>query len=304
MLMNIEKSLQQFQPISLDQLNGKAGMMERLDNKYVIREADLLHALGDFADLFDVLEIAAQRMFTYVTQYFDDENLCSYHDHQRGRRKRCKVRVRSYNDSDFCYLEVKMKDKRGITVKKRIRHNTTGSSQLDGPAMRFVRDTYETLYREPFRHSLDPAISMKYQRMTLVAKQGGERMTIDGAISLQATGTSLSVPDNILILESKSARGNGVADKILRRLHQHPVPRCSKYCVGMAALGQVGKFNSFLPALRRLEIVPLALSPEGQLKEVRAPATLFQRAVLAASNGLDRLAGVLPLAGRESPAAG
>ena len=297
MLMNIERSLRNFTPISLDELNGKAGMMERLDNKYVIREADLVEALGDFSELFDVLEISGKRMFNYVTQYFDDEGLCSYHDHQRGRRKRCKVRVRSYNDSGACFVEIKLKDKRGITIKKRMELASHDPASLDDNAMAFVRRTYESLYHEPFRHRIGPVISMQYQRMTLVAKQGGERLTIDGAINLRGHNSSLNVPDGILILESKSARGNGVADKILRKLHQHPVPRCSKYCVGMAALGQVGKFNTFLPALRRLEISPPvpALTNREAMPLLAAKKTA--RAFQSARGRLGHLLAKLPFGG-------
>ena len=69
-----------------------------------------------------------------------------------------------------------------------------------------------------------------------------------------------AAPD-MFILETKSARGNGIADKILRAEHLHPTKSCSKYCVGMAALGLVSRHNRFLPALRRLQLaeaIPVA----------------------------------------------
>jgi hypothetical protein len=58
----------------------------------------------------------------------------------------------------------------------------------------------------------------------------------------------------MFIVETKSARGNGIADAILRGLHLHPTGRCSKYCIAMAALGEVDRHNRFLPALRRLNL--------------------------------------------------
>jgi len=60
---------------------------------------------------------------------------------------------------------------------------------------------------------------------------------------------------HMFIVETKSARGNGIADKILRGLHLHPTKRCSKYCIGMAATGQVTRRNRFLPALRQLHLL-------------------------------------------------
>lgn len=136
--------------------------------------------------------------------------------------------------------------------------------------MAFVRDCYDELYGESFDHGLAPVISMKYQRTTLVAREGGERMTIDAGLKFQAQGAEAQVREGLFIIETKSARGNGLADKILRNVHMHPTARCSKYCVGMAATGQVARSNRFLPALRRLGLVamdrmPLSLPPIGQL---------------------------------------
>lgn len=54
---------------------------------------------------------------------------------------------------------------------------------------------------------------------------------------------------DMFIIETKSKRGNGIADKILRAMHMHPTKRCSKYCIGMTATGQVARQNRFMPAL-------------------------------------------------------
>ena len=85
-----------FKPIGLDALNAKAAMLERLDNKYVVRAPVLAAAAAELCELFDVLEIDGRRSFTYDTCYFDDPELRSYHDHHQGRRQRVKVRVRKY----------------------------------------------------------------------------------------------------------------------------------------------------------------------------------------------------------------
>jgi hypothetical protein len=70
--------------------------------------------------LFDVLEIEGKRAFTYTTRYFDDVERSSYFDHLQRRRKRGKVRVRHYVDAGFSYLEVKLKEQRATTSKRRL----------------------------------------------------------------------------------------------------------------------------------------------------------------------------------------
>lgn len=247
---------QPFAPISLAALNAKAAMLERLDNKYVVREEVLRQALPQLAEHFDVLEIDGRRAFTYETCYFDDEDRHCYFDHHQGRRRRCKVRVRRYTDAQLCFVEVKLKDKRGITVKKRLDYTVAKYGTLDAAALAHVDESYRSLYGEPFCLALGPVIDMQYRRITLVARDGGERMTIDCDLRFSSQGRARSIDDGALIIETKSANGNGIADRILRAQHQHPTRGCSKYCCGMATLQAVDRHNKFLPALRKLNIVP------------------------------------------------
>ena len=80
-------------------------------------------------------------------------------------------------------------------------------------------------------------------------------MTIDTRLDFSAQKAGRKVAPDLFIIETKSARGNGQADAILRGFHLHPTKRCSKYCIGMAALDQVDRANRFLPALRKLGLV-------------------------------------------------
>ncbi|MCW5636171.1 MAG: polyphosphate polymerase domain-containing protein [Rubrivivax sp.] len=247
-----------FRPIGLKALNAKAAMLERLDNKYVVHAPALAAAVVDLASCFDVLEIDGQRSFTYETCYFDDAERRSYHDHHQGRRQRMKVRVRRYVEAALCFVEVKLKDKRGITVKRRMPYDPARYGTLDEAAQRHVREAYEALYGRPFERPLEPVLHMRYRRITLVAREGGERMTIDTGIHFFGREGPAAGPaprrtgDEVFIVETKSAHGHGLADAILRRQHLHPTNSCSKYCVGMSALGAVSRFNHFRPALRKL----------------------------------------------------
>ena len=258
----IENTLSAFNPIDLDSLNDKAEMLARLDNKYIVPAVRLAPAIAAFAELFDVLEINGKRAFDYSTRYFDDHELRGYYDHLEHRRKRCKVRVRDYVDAGFSYLEIKLKDKRAITVKHRL-PVAAYLPTLDDRCMDFVGDRYRDIYQQEFAKNLDPAMIVDYQRITLVAKAGGERMTIDTGLSFRSGNIARSAPAHMFIVETKSARGNGIADKILRSLHVQPTKRASKYCIGMATTGRVTRRNGFLPALRRLEMIdpPPASAP-------------------------------------------
>jgi hypothetical protein len=244
-----------FAPVSLEALNAKAAMLERLDSKYVVRADVLREAVPQLAENFDVLEIDGLRSFLYRTCYFDDPERRACHDHHQGRRRRMKVRVRHYVDADLCFVEVKLKDKRGITVKKRLRCGVDEFGVLSDTGMAHVERSHADLCGRAFGRPLDPVLWMHYHGVTLVAREGGERMTIDSGMRFVALGQAHHTDDDIFIVETKSANGNGLADGVLRWLHQHPTNGCSKYCVGMSVTGAVSRHNRFLPALRKLGAV-------------------------------------------------
>lgn len=254
----LSERLSPFAPISLAALNERAAMMERLDQKYIVPEACLAAALPVFANSFDVLEIDGKRSFSYRTHYFDSETRRAYHDHYQGRRKRCKVRIRHYEDAGLTFLEVKLKDLRDVTIKRRMRL-APGQTVLDDAGRAFVEQCRNSQYDSDFGLDLQEVLSMRYARVTLVAREGGERMTIDGGLTFWSGGQRTATAPGMFVLETKSARENGLADAVLRGQHVHPVRRVSKYCVGMAALGRLSRANRFLPALRRLGLRDAAL---------------------------------------------
>lgn len=243
-----------FRPISLEDLNSSSAMLERLDNKYVVHKSVLQHAVEFLTEHFDILDIEGKRAFGYETCYFDDAQRTCYFEHHQGRRQRCKIRVRNYTDTRSCFIEVKLKDTRGRTIKKRLEYPVDKFRALDERALAYIRSSYDGLYRREFRLALRPVLDINYRRVSLAAKDGGERMTIDTGLVFFADGRSFTINDSLFIVETKSTNGNGLADKILRRLHQHPTGNCSKYCIGTALLQMVDKYNKFLPALRKLDV--------------------------------------------------
>lgn len=270
---------QQFDPISLAELNAKAEMLTRLDNKYVVSMAVLESLAPALGAHFEILEIDSKRGFGYRTQYFDTEQMCSFRHHVQGRRNRSKVRTRHYLDADICFVEVKLKSLRKVTVKKRLAHDPATLDTLTEPALRFVDAAHLDKYARSSLAPYTPVMQMQYERMTLVARSGGERMTIDRSLRFWNDSSTEEISPEMVVIETKSAFGRGIADRVLRGAGHHPVGSCSKYCVGLAALGMVPRFNKFLPAFRRL-LPHLANGPShmqaknsGTLERISASAT-------------------------------
>lgn len=244
--------LENFRTISLDELNAKASMLERRDNKYVVNRSVLQEFLTEIQDAFDVLDISGLRQFAYDTSYYDGLDLPYYRHHHQGRRRRCKVRIRTYRDAKLTFLEVKLKDKRGQTVKRRIKTPALPGDTLNDEQRCFVGYCFQELYGNPLDVGFQRVLDMTYQRSTLVAREGGERMTMDCQMRFYATDGEKSLGDDLFIIETKSSNGNGIADKYLRRLHQHPANRCSKYCTGLAMLNTSLPHNKFKSTLARM----------------------------------------------------
>jgi hypothetical protein len=250
----IADCLTKFRCISLDELNAKAAMLERIDRKYIMSAADLHRTLIAITDSFDVLTIQGKRTFSYSTSYFDDAERHCYYDHHQQRRKRYKARVRHYVDADCSFLEVKLKEHRSMTAKLRL--PVQGPIDcLDERCLAFVQGCYRDAYHAELIQQLEPVVVVEYERVTLVARTGGERMTFDTELRFLAGGCSCSVRPDLFIVETKAARVNGIADSNFRALHVKPTPRVSKFCIGMVVTGQVARHNGFLPALRKLELV-------------------------------------------------
>ncbi len=241
-----------FTPISLNELNQKASMLTRLDNKYVVRDAVLNNLLHRFSEHFDILEIDQKRVFYYDTCYFDDAQLSCYFNHHNGRRQRIKVRTRKYIDTGLCFIEAKIKDIRGVTVKRRLPCQLDKHGQIDAQAQDYIAQLYREFYEKEFTLHLQVQLEMTYQRITLVAKNGQERMTIDTNICFFQNQKAIALSPHVFIVETKSRNANGIADAILRSAHQHPINKCSKYCLGLCITQQVARINNFMPALRKL----------------------------------------------------
>ena len=252
--LSLGKLFQGFAAISLAETNKSAQMLKRFDNKYVVHREQFERFLSLLAEDFMVLEINGIRQFSYSSCYFDDNHRC-YLDHLQGKRHRFKVRTREYVDSGTMYFEVKLKGLRGQTDKHRISTTTFAPETVTGKSLDLLTRVYEERYQTLFAYQLTPELVVDYKRCTLVAKQGGERVTIDFSLcftSFQNLHNKIQIGDNFIIIETKSGDGKGLADTVMKNLGVRQASKCSKYCLGVNLSGVVTQNNSFLPMIRRI----------------------------------------------------
>ncbi len=249
---NISAFTESFAPITLEELNAKAAMLERNENKYVFTLTNIYGTLSDLQKEFDILTIGGKREFIYETVYFDTKEHICYRQHTQGTRQRFKARTRRYVDANLYFFEVKLKDLRGKTNKKRITCTADEHGILTKDAEDLLRSSFDTVYKKDFKHNLIPSTKMTYKRVTLVAKRGGERMTIDYALTFYDMHTQkvIESPKDFIIIETKSVTGNGIADKIFKK-HRQRATSCSKFCLSKILLKHVDRYNNFLPLLKK-----------------------------------------------------
>lgn len=246
--------LQAQTPISLEQCNALASMQDRIDNKYLLDFTQFRTFLGAISCRYTVLQINDSRQFRYASCYYDDDFRC-YYEHHQGRRQRLKVRTREYVDGGGqMFFEIKLKGPRGRTVKHRCPTSSLVHRRIEANQLTMLQELYRDQYGKNMPFELCPALMVGYRRSTLVAVDGGERVTIDSDLSFSQPGTPavpVRVGNDFIIVETKSSKGKGSADAALRGLGIRKASKCSKYCIGLNLTGAVKKNNAFLSTIRR-----------------------------------------------------
>ena len=259
---------------TLAELNNAAGLLTRVDRKYLVPLTCAQNLVDGLAPHARVLAIDERRRFSYTSTYFDTPGLEAFMFAARKRRRRFKVRTRTYLDSGLCFLEVKTCGARGSTVKRRMGYHADDASRLTGPGRAFVAAclagtgvTGSAAARE-VAAALRPVLTTTYERTTLHLPRAEARATIDTALtwrrlgpaapagnsagtvvgvpmSLQALrpthlaaaineGEPVSVAD-IAVVETKNPATPSPADRALWEAGYRPT-RVSKYATGMALL--------------------------------------------------------------------
>ncbi|MEE9167092.1 MAG: polyphosphate polymerase domain-containing protein [Candidatus Neomarinimicrobiota bacterium] len=235
-----------YDSVSLEDLNS-AQLLNRKDTKFVFNQTQLQSVLEKLKPDFRVLEIDGNRIIGYENVYFDTDNFLFYRQHHNGIRTRYKVRLRRYLVPDVCYFEIKMKNNKDRTIKRRIEVPGMSDSFTE-PAREMISDLTAV---SPTK--LSPKLKAKFSRITLVDTDFRDRVTIDLDLSV-ANGSARKHFKNLVISEVKQSRYRP-RSKFIREMRERSVAemRISKYCAGILATYDGVKYNRYKPKLLRID---------------------------------------------------
>jgi hypothetical protein len=219
--------------VSLERVLSVAQLTTRVELKYLVPLATLPTFLGGIPHQLAALDLGGRRIFDYESVYFDTESFALYRNHVQGRRRRYKARIRSYCDSGDAMFEVKLKGRRGQTVKERLPYDFQRRRELTREGRLFLNTVIAQAYGFT-APPLWPSLTTAYRRATLVDLEHRSRLTIDVNLSW-FDGESSHRADHLALIESKSMAGPGPADALLHSMGVRPL-RISKYCLGVALL--------------------------------------------------------------------
>ncbi|GIG38531.1 polyphosphate polymerase domain-containing protein [Cellulomonas phragmiteti] len=244
-------------PVGLEELVERAGLLTRVDRKYLVPVADVGALVRGLPRDAQVLQIGTRRLFDYESVYFDTPDLLAYHLAAHRRRRRFKVRTRTYVDSAQCWIEVKTRGTRGTTIKDRVPHRLDDRADV-APALPFVT---ATLGAHGITGAADlrwsPTLVTRYRRATILLPEAGSRLTVDLELAWHDRRRPLHLRD-LAVVETKTGSTASAADRLLWALGHRPL-RISKYATGLAALQPELPATRWRRTLRR-HLVPHSVS--------------------------------------------
>lgn len=242
--------------IGLEEMVSRAAMLTRVDRKYALPAADLPGVVSNLDADTRVLEINGRRAHAYRSTYFDTPDLASFRGTAHPRRRRFKVRTRTYVESDISFLEVKTRGPRGNTVKERIPVPpiVAAREQLGERERRWVASRLDPIGHAGIAEELHAVLRGGYNRTTLLMPDGG-RATIDTDLvwelvePREGSSDRVELPD-LVIVETKSGSTPSRLDHLLWSRGHRPT-RVSKYATAMAALNEDLPSNRWTQTLKR-----------------------------------------------------
>lgn len=228
------------------------GLMNRIDTKYVTHENILVELLREAALRgYRVLETSAGKSNPYDSVYFDTESLEMYRMHLHRKLVRQKIRTRMYVNSGQTFLEIKKKNNRGRTRKKRMEVSAEVLRDFRGDAGREDFITRITGYPAGELH---PSVETMFRRITLVNASKTERLTIDTDLRFVhlPSGNERTLGNAVVIELKQDGRAASEMKGILLDLRVKPL-RMSKYCIGTALTDPQAPKHRFKLKIRKIE---------------------------------------------------
>lgn len=241
------KLLSDFAPISLKELD-QVKLLNRVDTKFAFPFYKLSSVLTDLVPHYSILEIKGIRLNNYNSIYFDSPELDLYLKHHNERKKRFKMRYRKYVDSGLSFFEIKFKNNKGRTDKRRVRTEDI-YYQFDEKAVDLMGKGPYPIHSDLYEHAID----IDFYRFTMADKNFTERATIDVQLTFKKDDKHW-IYDQIVIAELKQEKLDRSSNlmRTLKKYHILPM-RMSKYCMGILAADQSIKANRFKKKKRIFE---------------------------------------------------
>ena len=235
-----------FKSITLKEMD-KVQLMNRVDRKYWFNEVYLQPLLDALTDDYYLLAIGGNSLLPYASTYYETSNNQMYVSHHNGKLNRLKIRRRSYIESKISFLEIKFKNNKGRTIKKRIL-SEFGREEFTPEECHFI-----SAFTSYNAKSLEPRLSNKFTRLTLVNKNFKERCTIDIDLRYHYKHNDVAL-ENLVIVELKSD-GNSTASPLALALRERRIMASgfSKYCLGRCLTDSSIKQNAFKGKIRKIE---------------------------------------------------
>ena len=201
--------LNDFQAVSLKELD-KVKLLDRQDTKFVFNQIHLPLILEKIKPFYRILEINNDRVFTYDTTYFDTDDFLFYNQHHNENRKRFKVRFRKYSSNNKSFFEIKIKNNKNRTLKKRLLVD-----EMNEYLGEQERDLASRIISLP-PDQLTSKLKLEFSRITLTDNSFNERLTIDTNLSAK-NGITSKIFDQLVISEIKQK--NTIQNPILFRFY-------------------------------------------------------------------------------------
>ncbi len=227
-----------YRPITLEEMSA-VRLMNRIDTKFLTSLPNLELLLKSLSEEYYIQDTDGLRMFPYHTMYFDTPAHRMYMMHHAGKKTRQKIRMREYVNSNAYFLEIKRKNNKGRTKKKRI--------PIEG--FRDRTDMFEdfiTRHSDYHSNELIPHLENKFSRITLVNYAFTERLTIDVGLRFHNLLTDCEEElSDIAIIELK--RDGSKPSPAIKHLNTLRIKASgfSKYCMGMVFTHPGLKVNRF-----------------------------------------------------------
>ncbi len=238
--------LDKFEPISLEEMSG-IRLMNRTDTKFVTSKENLVRLLERAHGQYYAQFLNGSKVANYLTTYWDTDMHRFYMEHHNGRAPRQKVRVRTYLDSGITFLEVKTKNNRGRTKKKRVE---VMSQEIDG---KNGNEEFLNGLVHMGVNDMHPTVQNQFCRITLVNHGKTERLTIDFDVQFRNKETGVNADVGPLVIIELKRDGNVPSPilSILRELRIKP-HGFSKYCIGSVMTNANLKIHTFKPKIVEL----------------------------------------------------